>query len=105
MLEDAKKKLSETELTRYFYQVLTMLNDFELIIYSLIGTGIFAFGSGDLRGFLKAVAKARSTLTQVSKESTQLLLKQRYQRPNQAMKSQGQTPKQHQSQATRTSCF
>jgi len=50
-----------------------VLNDFELIIYGLIGTGIFAFGSGDLRGVLKAVAKARSTLTQVSKESTQLL--------------------------------
>ena len=50
-----------------------MLNDFELIIYGLIGAGIFAFGSGDLKGVLKAVAKARSTITQVSKESTQLL--------------------------------
>jgi len=50
-----------------------MLNDFELIIYGLIGTGVFAFGSGDLRDVLKAVAKARSTLTQVSKESTELL--------------------------------
>ena len=50
-----------------------MLNDFELIIYGLIGTGIFAFSSGDFRDVLKAVAKARSTLTQVSKESTQLL--------------------------------
>ena len=50
-----------------------MLNDFELIIYGLIGTGIFAFGSGDLRDVLKAVSKARSTLTQVSKESTTLL--------------------------------
>ena len=50
-----------------------MLNDFELIIYGLIGTGIFAFGSGDLREVLNAVSKARTTLTQVSKESTQLL--------------------------------
>jgi hypothetical protein len=50
-----------------------VLNDFELIIYGLIGTGVFAFGSGDLREILKAVAKARSTLTQVSKESTALL--------------------------------
>ena len=50
-----------------------MLNDFELIIYGLIGAGIFAFGSGDLKGVLKAVAKARSTITQVSKESTALL--------------------------------
>ena len=50
-----------------------MLNDFELIIYGLIGTGIFAFSSGDFREVLKAVAKARSTLNQVSKESTQLL--------------------------------
>ena len=50
-----------------------MLNDFELIIYGLIGTGIFAFGSGDLRDVVKAVSKARSTLTQVSNESTKLL--------------------------------
>ena len=46
-----------------------MLNDFELIIYGLIGTGIFALGSSDLRDVLKAVSKVRSTLTQVSKES------------------------------------
>jgi len=50
-----------------------VLNDFELIIYGLIGTGIFAFGSGDLRDVVKAVSKARSTLTQVSNESTKLL--------------------------------
>jgi len=50
-----------------------VLNDFELIIYGLIGTGIFAFGSGDLRDVLKTAAKAKSTLTQVAKESTQLL--------------------------------
>ena len=50
-----------------------MLNEFELIIYGLIGTGVFAFGSGDLKEILKAVAKARTTLNQVSRESTALL--------------------------------
>ena len=50
-----------------------MLNEFEIIIYGLIGTGVFAFGAGDLKDILKTVAKARSTLTQVSKESTALL--------------------------------
>jgi hypothetical protein len=50
-----------------------VLNDFELIIYGLIGTGIFAFSSGDFRDVLKAVAKARNSINQVSKESTQLL--------------------------------
>lgn len=50
-----------------------MLNDFELVIYGLIGTGIFAFSSSDLRDVLKAVAKARSSINQISKESTQLL--------------------------------
>jgi len=50
-----------------------VLNDFGLIIYGLIGTGIFAFSSNDFREILKAVAKARKSLNQVSKESTQLL--------------------------------
>ena len=50
-----------------------MLNDFELIIYGLIGTGIFAFGSNDLRDVLKAAARVRSTLTQISKQSTTML--------------------------------
>ncbi len=66
-----------------------MLNDFELIIYGLIGTGIFAFGSGDLRGVLKAVAKARSTLTQVSKESTALLTQAALSAPESSNKEPG----------------
>jgi hypothetical protein len=69
-----QKKLFKTELTIDYYSgFLPVLNDFELIIYGLIGTGVFAFGAGDLKDILKAVAKARTTLTQVSKESTQLL--------------------------------
>jgi len=50
-----------------------VLNDFELVIYGLIGTEIFAFSSGDFRDVLKAVTKARSSINQVSKESTLLL--------------------------------
>ena len=73
MLEDAKTKLFKTELTEIVIAVLTLLNDFELIICGLIVTGIFAFSSGDFRGVSKTVAKTRNSINQISKESTQLL--------------------------------
>ena len=67
-----------------------MLNDFELIIYGLIGTGVFAFGAGDLKDILKAVAKARTTLTQVSKESSALLTQAALTAPEPSTKESGQ---------------
>ena len=47
-----------------------MLNDFELVIYGLIGTGIFARSSNDFREVLRTLAKARNSINQFSKEST-----------------------------------
>jgi len=51
----------------------------------LIGTGIFAWSSNDFKELLQALAKARSSLNQVSKESTELL--------TQAVLSENEAPK------------
>ena len=49
-----------------------MLNDFELVIYGLVGVGIFAWSSADLRSFAQAFFKAREGYNQITKESSKL---------------------------------